>query len=532
MSKIIEKLQHHAAEYPQRPALIVPHFDQAATRMSYGELAQRVEPFAAKLAARLERSEIIPVLASKSIESVVAMLGLLASGSAFAALNRKLKPPQLRSIVAQLRSPFGLIDAQHAATLAAGTLDTIGDIPWHVVAGEKPSPLQRNKIEVLQRNVRGELWRVDDIANAPLSIPRRADDSFGCCLFTSGSTGTPKGVLISEVDLSARAEAEVECFGLKASDVLLCILPLSFDVGLNQLLSAIVAGCTIVLSESWLPADILRNTARFGVTGISAVPAIWNDLLNSPLRFDRAQEHQSLRYVTVSGGDLPLTRLQLLQLATDSAGIIKTYGQSETFRSGALLPADFTRRPESVGKAFASACVYIVRDDGTRAAPNEPGEIVHTGIGTMIGYLDHQAGDDNLRANPFRGPEDAAAKAVFTGDIGWLDEEGFLFLQGRRDGMLKVAGNRVYPQEVGRQFGAFPEVGEVEIVGTKDAAGETEICAFVVPARGALLDPADLRRRLMQLLPSYMVPKQIRIVPQITRTESGKADRPALIAQL
>jgi acyl-coenzyme A synthetase/AMP-(fatty) acid ligase len=372
----------------------------------------------------------------------------------------------------------------------------------------------------------------DEAIDAPSTVVPRAHNSVGCCLFTSGSTGTPKGVLISEADLFARAAAEVECFGLGAGDVLLCVLPFSFDVGLNQLLSAIVAGCAIVASESWLPADIVRHTARFGVTGICAVPAIWNDLLNSPLRFNGSREHRSLRYVTVSGGDLPPIRLQQLQLAIGNAGIIKTYGQSETFRSSALLPADFAQKPHSVGKAFASARVYVVRPDGSRAAPNEPGEIVHTGIGTMLGYLDAQAGDDNLRQNPFRGQEDPAAKAVFTGDIGWLDEDGFLFVQGRHDGMLKIAGNRVYPQEIARQLGSLPGVREVEIVGTRDAAGETAICAFVVPAHGAQLDPTGLRGQLMQLLPSYMVPKQIRVVPQIDRTESGKPDRPALIAQL
>ena len=191
----------------------------------------------------------------------------------------------------------------------------------------------------------------------------RSEGSVGCCLFTSGSTGEPKGVLISAADLDRRAVAEVELFELTPNDVLLGVLPFSFDVGLNQLLSAITAGCTIVLSESWLPADISRAVTSFGVTGISAVPAIWNDLLNARIDLN-LPEHRSLRYVTVSGGDLPLERLLQLKSAIGPAGIFKTYGQSETFRSAALRPSEFTDKPRSVGKEavlFLSENVRIER---------------------------------------------------------------------------------------------------------------------------------------------------------------------------
>jgi acyl-CoA synthetase (AMP-forming)/AMP-acid ligase II len=323
---------------------------------------------------------------------------------------------------------------------------------------------------------------------------------------------------------------------LTHDDVLLCVLPFSFDVGLNQLLSAMVAGCAILLSESWLPADIVRLVAQFNMTGISGVPAIWNDLLNTGMRFDTSAEHRSLRYVTVSGGDLPPARLEALRVAVGSAGIIKTYGQSETFRSAALLPEEFSAKPRSVGKPFAGARVYIVRANGTLAAPNEPGEIVHTGLGTMLGYLDADREnvnpDSNPRPNPFFSEIDRSRVAIFTGDTGWLDEEGFLYVQGREDAMLKVAGNRVYPKEIADQFAAFDDIAEVEVIGRKDTLGETRIYAFVVPRNESSLDPADLRRRLIQRLPSYMVPQEIRIVPALPRTASGKPDRPALMAQL
>lgn len=476
MSKLVEQLREHATRQADKTAVSVLGVGGHAHEISYAALSHRVDALAWHFARCTNPPEIVPIMASKDADTVAAIFALLAVGNAFVALNRKLKPPQVENIVKQTRAVLS----------------------WNDLRDETITP--------------------------PFPIRSREINSIGCCLFTSGSTGTPKGVLISEDDLYGRAAAEVRCFGLTPEDKLLCVLPFSFDVGLNQLMSAIVAGCTIALSESWLPADIVRATQRLGITGISAVPAIWNDLLNSGLKL----ESETLRYITVSGGDLPIDRLERLKAAIGPAGMIKTYGQSETFRSTALLPDQFASKPSSVGKPFGRARIYIVRPDGTRAAPNEPGEIVHTGPGTMLGYLDRDS--TNLRDNPFHGVDDPAIRAVYTGDIGWLDEDGYLFIEGRRDTMLKIAGNRVYPQEIVNQLLLLPGVCAAEIIAEKDAVGETLISAFLVPQRGCTLEQASLRRQIAQRLPSYMVPRQIVLVDELPRTASGKIDRLALPA--
>ena len=486
MSGMVDQLRLHAEHTPDTTALIVLGVGGSAREISYAELSRRTDRIAWHFAKRFVEPAIVPLMADKNADVVAAMFALLASGHAFAALNRKLKAPQIENILRQIDPAISLMDRQ--------TLSALGESG---VTG-----------------ARADVFRV----------AMRSAESVGCCLFTSGSTGTPKGVLISEPDLCARAAAEAECFRLTHRDVLLCVLPFSFDVGLNQLMSAIFAGCTLVLSDSWLPADILRTTERFGVTGISAVPAIWNDLLNARLQFD-ASKHRSLRYITVSGGDLPLDRLKQLQNAIGDAGIIKTYGQSETFRSTALLPDEFAQKPESVGKAFPGGG-SISSGPMERARTNEPGEIVHSGLGTMLKYLDGE--NPNLRSNPCYGSNDPSTRAVFTGDIGWLDEDGFLFVQGRRDSMLKIAGNRVYPQEIISQLLLLPGIANAEIVAQKDAAGETQITAFVVAQVEATLDPNELRREIMRRLPSYMVPRQIVVLDELPRTASGKIDRLAL----
>src|SRR5262249_44882184 len=163
--------------------------------------------------------------------------------------------------------------------------------------------------------------------------------------------------------------------------------PFSFDVGLNQLSSALVSGACLVIEESWLPADLVKAIARDGVTGISGVPAIWRDLLASELPLDRADLHRSLRYVTISGGSLSVDEQQQLRQRLEGVSIFKTYGQTETFRSASLLPEELDARPASVGRAYLGTRVLILSEDGRPCAPNEVGEVVHSGLGTMVGYL-------------------------------------------------------------------------------------------------------------------------------------------------
>jgi acyl-coenzyme A synthetase/AMP-(fatty) acid ligase len=369
-------------------------------------------------------------------------------------------------------------------------------------------------------------WPVNQNSLLPLleDDPQRV----GCCLFTSGSTGMPKGVLIAEQDLRNRAIAEIALFELKYDDILLNILPFSFDVGLNQLLSTITAGCSLVLLDSWQCRDILKSIEKFNVTGISGVPSIWRDLVNSGLWFDTKTAHASLRYITISGGDLAPQHLDLIPQLVPNVRIFKTYGQTESFRSTALHPSDFHRKKGSIGKPFEKVHIYIVRENGSLCDKNEVGEIVHTGLGTMLGYLSNEDAQDKLRPNPFFGNEDRSPSAIFTGDLGYLDEEGYLFLKGRRDAMLKIADNKTYPQEISNQILKIKEVREAEVVGIGTEEGHTILFAFVVLKEGITLDSEEIRQQLITQLPSYMVPREIVILTAIPRTSSAKTDYPFL----
>jgi acyl-CoA synthetase (AMP-forming)/AMP-acid ligase II len=498
-------------------------------------LAAAAARFTAAFAEQAGNSRIIPLLLPKSPDCVAAMIGAVGAGKAFACLNRKLRWPQIEGILQGIGPGLALTDGLGAQAIAGAppSATAIRQMAWRLVEDGLLLGPQKAAVERLKGEIDLRTWEStpQPPLTSVLSPEYKREGEVGCCLFTSGSTGTPKGVLIAQSDLQARAKAEVQWFGLTPDDVLLSVLPFSFDVGLNQLFSALTAGCALVLLDSWLPADILRAAGQFKVTGISGVPAIWTDMLNAKMAFANPGPHASLRYITVSGGDLPREQLDRLPALTPNIGIFKTYGQSEAFRSASLAPAEFADKPTSVGRAFLGTHVYIVREDQTLCAAGEEGEIVHTGLGVMLGYLDGRDAEDKLRPNPFRSANDPAVLAVFTGDLGYLDADGHLYVKGRRDAMMKVAGNRVYPREIVEQLLAGGVVQEAEVVGVKSDDAQTQLFAFVVLARGLTRTAVELRREWANRLPSYMVPRMAVVVEQMPRTANGKPDRPAMMEQ-
>jgi acyl-coenzyme A synthetase/AMP-(fatty) acid ligase len=531
---LFEQVQQHARERPNHIAVWnrLPGGQYEAT--SYSKLAEAARRFAQAFADSLGETRFIPLCLARSTSCIAAMLGAIGAGKAFICLHQKMRLRQVSDVLEAARASIVLVDAAGLMTLRGELMEApaVTCARWWLLRGPEFGTMHGKIAARLGEVAVVEQWETDVAAPnipEPLLLP---DDPLriGCCLFTSGSTGKPKGVLIGERDLTARAWAEAQWYQLHEQDVLLNILPFSFDVGLNQVLSAMFVGCSLVLLHSWLPADILAAVSEWRVTGISAVPAIWSDFLKTNLRFDTRGQHASLRYITISGGDLSREKLDRLPAMLDGVGIIKTYGQTETFRSATLLPPEFARKRQSVGRAFVNVRVYVVREDGTLAEPHEVGEIVHTGLGVMLGYLDGDDPQHKLRPNPFFGPNDDAVCAVFTGDQGYLDEDGYLYVVGRRDEMLKVSGNRLYPREISDQIAAIDGVAEAEVVGVK-LEDDTHLVAFVACEPSSSWQPMMIRRALALCVPSFMLPTQVVILPALPRTANGKPDRQALAAR-
>jgi acyl-CoA synthetase (AMP-forming)/AMP-acid ligase II len=505
---------------------------------SYGDLRDKAAELAALLGQLVPQPVTLPMLVGRSADSVAGMLAATALRKPFCFLNAKLRGPQIAAVLEATRAPVCAVDRLGLVALRGAGQDFphVARTTWLLLEDEPLTGIYAEAAAALREAA--SVVSVHDELPPGRQLPcHDAPDltGIGACLFTSGSTGQPKGVLVSEDDLSRRVDAEVRWFALRPDDVLLNLLPFSFDVGLNQLMTALTVGAELVLLDSWLPKDILAASAQRSVTGISGVPAIWQDMIKTGAAFDTGGRHTALRYITISGGSLSAEHLRQLPAIVPGVAVFKTYGQTEAFRATSLRPEDYLRKLDSVGRPFPGVCVYVVRDDGRLCAPGEVGEVVHTGLGLMAGYLsdgaEPAAAPRKLRPNPFRGDADPSPWAVFTGDMGYLDADGYLFLKGRGDGLVKVMGNRVYPQEVTNQIVAIPGVHDALVTSVPRPDGQTALVAFVAPAAEADLAAAGIRKALGKRLPGYMIPERILVVKEIPRTASGKPDQRRLLQE-
>ena len=311
---------------------------------------------------------------------------------------------------------------------------------------------------------------------------------------------------------------------LRAEDVVLVVLPLSFDYGQNQLLSAWAAGASVAPLDYLTARDVVRACAHHGATTLAAVPPLWVQLVEQ----DWPQEATApLRRLTNSGGALSERLVRRLRALFPDAALYPMYGLTEAFRSTFLDPALVDAHPTAIGRAVPFAEVLVIDDAGAVAAPEAEGELVHCGPLVAHGYWR----DPHRTAERFR-PAPAGSRygglAVWSGDRVVRDREGLLHFVGRRDAMIKSMGNRISPSEIEEAALASGLASEAVAIGVADErAGQ----AIHLVVRGAG-DEAGLRAALRRDLPGFMQPAVIRYVEAMPLNPNGKIDRAALSKQV
>jgi acyl-CoA ligase (AMP-forming) (exosortase A-associated) len=363
---------------------------------------------------------------------------------------------------------------------------------------------------------------------APAGEPhRRIDTDVAAILYTSGSTGRPKGVVLSHRNLVVGATSVAGYLGNGPGDRILAVLPLSFDYGLSQLTTAFVSGACAVLMDYLLPRDVIDAVARERITGLGAVPPLWIQLAQLPWP---AEARSSLRYLTSSGGRMPGKTLAALRRSLPDTRVYLMYGLTEAFRSTYLPPEELDRRPESIGKAIPNADVMVVRGDGSRCRPGEPGELVHRGSLVAMGYWnDAERTAERFRPAPGQDPALPLPEiAVWSGDTVRADAEGFLYFIGREDDMIKTSGYRVSPAEVEEVACATGLVAEAAAVGVPHPVLGQAIALAVTPPHGSRVEVATLLTECRRRLPEFMVPSHVEVMEVLPRTPNGKTDRRSL----
>ena len=347
-------------------------------------------------------------------------------------------------------------------------------------------------------------------------------------LYTSGSTGRPKGVMLSHANMWLGAQSVAQYLELGADDRALAVLPLSFDYGQNQLLSHWYAGGSAVPLDYLTPRDVVKAIGRHGVTTLACVPPLWVQLAELAWPGEVAGQ---LRRLTNSGGALSVDLVRRLRGSFPQARLFAMYGLTEAFRSTYLDPALIDTHPTSMGKAIPHAEVLVINDAGGIAADGEEGELVHCGPLVAQGYWRDAA----RTAERYRAAPEGSVyggMAVWSGDRVRRDAEGLLYFVGRRDAMIKSAGNRISPQEVEDAALATGLVAEAVALGVSDARMGQVVHLVVRAAAGAQDAEAELAGRLRRDLPNFMQPAVIHWREVMPVGPNGKWDRAGLAAQL
>ncbi len=390
----------------------------------------------------------------------------------------------------------------------------------HIIAdsGARLLIANHSRLETLDRpgaaTMALEEWRDGE---DPLPASNHDPDSLAALFYTSGSTGRPKGVMLSHANLWLGAVSVAHYLGLSPLDRTLCVLPLAFDYGQNQVLSTWAAGGCAIAFDYLLPRDVVRAVRRHDVTVLAGVPPLWHQLVDADWS---GGEGASLRTLTNSGGHLPLPLVRKLRALFPEARLHLMYGLTEAFRSTSLDPALVDAHPDSIGTAIPFAEVIIVRPDGSEAAPGEEGELIHAGPLVAKGYWN----DPERTAERFR------AGRVWSGDRAVRGQDGLIRFRGRADAMIKTSGNRVSPTEIEDAALASGAVAQSLALGVPDDELGQAILLVAEP-NGENADER-LRAYFAAELPAFMRPKRIVWRDRLPVGPNGKLDRAAIQASV
>jgi len=520
-------LENSAARLPNKVALIC-----GGKRLTYSEVNQQADQMASALMGLgIKRQDRVVIFMDNSAESVISLFGILKAGAIFIMVNATMKAKKLAYILKDsgarsLITHFNKARIIHEALEGPSTLE---HVLW---GGSIPSVARFSSVTM-------HLW--DDFVSAQSSklksqSPVRAfsfqlsagssrciDLDLATIIYTSGSTGEPKGVMSAHYNMVAVARSIIQYIGNTEDDIIMDVLPLSFDYGLYQVLMAFLFGGTLVLEKSFLyPYKILEKVVEEKVTGFPLVPTMAALLLQMEdlSKFD----FRALKYMTNTAAALPVAYIRKLQALFPHVKIFSMYGLTECKRVSYLPPDQLDNRPDSVGIPIPNEEVFVLDENGHEVAPGQVGELVIRGSNVMQGYWNApEETAKRYRPGRYRGEV-----LLYSGDLFRKDEEGYLYFVARKDDMIKTKGERVSPKEIENALCELEGVAECAVIGVPDDIFGQAIKAFVVRKKGAGLTEKDVVGYCTKNLEPFMVPKFVEFLDFFPKSASGKIDRKEL----
>ena len=493
------------AELLERAALRRPDADAVVDgdrRLTYAELATRALALGAGFRSLgVGRGDRVLIVLRNRLEHVLAYWALQAIGGVPTPANFRLAAGELRYVLDDCGARVALCETSTAAALAEAAADSVVPIVA-VGAGGPPGAVPFAEVAA------GQPGPVPDVHETDLSL----------ILYTSGTTGRPKGVPRTHRNHYAGAVAHVVQCGYTWGERTLGVMPLYHTMGVHALTSmAAVNGCFVCQPE-WSAAEALRLIAAERLSALYLIPTLFWDLVHAP--GFAAADVRSVTKLAYAGAPMLAPLTEACVRAFRPAVFVNHYGSTEIYTF--TVRADVGTKPGCAGRPGLHSVIRVVTAAGDRRVG--PDEVVKPGDkGEIIASL----ASDEAFAGYWNRP-DADARALrdgwyFTGDMGWLDEDGELHVAGRVDDMIISGGENIHPVEVEDVLARHPEVADVAVVGEPDPRWGERVVAFVVPrAAGLSAEALDEYCRAAPDLASFKRPRRVVFVTEIPKTASGK----------
>ncbi len=496
---IVRLFEQQVEATPQAIALRVKNEKQ-----TYAELNERANQFARFLQkAGLKPGQIVGVNADRSIDMIVAMLGVLKAGGVYLPLDPDYPLERLEYMLNDAQAPFLItktyFERQPQTTATRIFLDEV----W-------PQVLQMSAQNLEQE-------------------PALTDVAY--IIYTSGSTGQPKGVEVEHRALANHCLDMKDHYQLTPQDNVLQFAALNFDASIEQILPPLISGATVCMrdNEIWSAQQFVQKIVEYDLTVINPPTAYWNQFVRELAKHPELLPDNRLRLIIVGGDVFRTDTLQDWQkLNIKQARLLNAYGPTEAVITASTFEVtpDFQGMSVPVGRPRANRSVFVVDRYGNPAPIGVPGELLIGGDNLARGYLNRpQLTEQRFVANPLRPDQGRVYK---TGDRVRFLPDGNLEFLGRIDTQIKIRGFRIELGEIEAVLNQLPEIKQAVVKAFDREGGDKVLVAYYQSENGQPIEAEALRSQLRQFLPEYMIPAMFMAIEQIPLSPAGKVNRNAL----
>ena len=449
----------------------------------------------------IEPSDMVSIMLPNSLEFLTAYLGVIKSGATMVPLNISFKAPAVEYILNNSEAKIVITSKKFLPLIKKCNLESLENII--LVDGDKSDDYILLSELKEQKTTLPQLENIDQEYTA-------------ACLYTSGTTGQPKGAMLTHHNLIFDTQKTIEHLKVDDSDRYICVLPMFHAFAETVcMLMPMFLGAEIVIVDRFLPEKVLKTIQEKNVTFFAGVPTMYSALLNVKNRdeFDLSDLN-----ICISGGAaMPQQTMEDFE-ETFNVKILEGNGPTETSPVAYVNPVDGERKSGSVGLPIPETKVKIVDENDNELPIGEIGEIAVQGEHVMKGYFKMpEATEKTLRGG-----------WLHTGDLGKMDQDGYVYIVDRKKDMINVGGMNVYPREIEEQLYKHPKVQSAAVVATKDELRGEIPKAVIVLREGENATEREIQKYCMQYFANYKVPKLVDFIDELPKNATGKIDKKSL----